>query len=334
MTRRSRSTAAASCRPRPSPRASTQPAPRPGAASCRPELNRSGASSETGDERVYEGYYRLSGEGWSDAVLGVFLPDLEHGVRVRLWNRIGVVLCLLAAPVLLLLFSEAIAVLSNLRVRLMAVMTFATLVPLAILSVVLVQVLESGHESGLQGGMQQAIKAATQRLEEQQQDLLDSARTWLDPLVTEIVDGGPEGASETHRAALQESLEATMESQKPPDWDGGFMRLEFSEQESGTGVTAFVGDDALRTAETPLRKTPGIYCRGAFRSWASVGSRRFPGAASARSRWRAPSIAACWVGCRRGGASCCVTRRATRSARSAGPRSTSSSWCAVPSAPG
>ena len=33
----------------------------------------------SGDSRVYEAYFPLSGEGWSDATLGVLLPDREHG---------------------------------------------------------------------------------------------------------------------------------------------------------------------------------------------------------------------------------------------------------------
>ena len=214
-----------------------------------------------GDGRVYEAYLPLKGEGWSDAVLGVFLPDRDHGSYVQWWNRVGAVLLLLGAPMLLLMFSNLLGALHNLRMRLMAVLMVATLVPLAILSLVLVRVLEAGHESRLQGGMQQAIQAASARLQAQQEDLLASAAQWLDPLVTEIEDHfAAAGDGEQAVAELERALEARMESQKPPEWgEGGFMRLQLSGQPAGPSVSAFVGAAAQQIGETPLRKTPGIY---------------------------------------------------------------------------
>ena len=213
-----------------------------------------------GDARAYEAYFPLPGEGWSGAVLGVSVADAGHGDHVRWVNRLGVLLCLLSVPVLLLLFGELLAVLHNLRFRLMAALTVAAIVPLAVLSIVLVRVLESGHESRMVGGMQASIEAASGRLAEQQRELLDSARAWLDSLVEQITEGQEPGVADPAvRAALLAGLEETMASQKPPEWDGGFLRLEVSSQETELSLTAFAGDPALKTAETPLRRDPGIY---------------------------------------------------------------------------
>ncbi len=214
---------------------------------------------DTGPERAYEAYFPLVGEGWSDAVLAAFLDDPGHTEYRRWVHRLGAVLCLLSAPLLLLLFGDLLGVLGSLRARLIAVLIVSTVVPLVVLSLVLVSVLESGHDEQRQGTMQQAMSAATRQLQDEQNELLDSARQWIEPLAAEVAGApvGEDGAVDWD--ALHDALVAIMDSQKPPEWDGGFLRFELVSAEDGVGVHAYVGDPALRAAETPLRRVPGFY---------------------------------------------------------------------------
>jgi transcriptional regulator with GAF, ATPase, and Fis domain/HAMP domain-containing protein len=203
--------------------------------------------------QLFETYYPLSGDGWQGAELGVFLGDDGYGEAERLSAIWGAVLLLLSAPILLVLFSDSLSLLGNLRLRLIAVLSAATLVPLGILSVILVGVLEQGHEADLKQGMRQAVTNATAQLREQGRTLQESARSWLDSLVD-----NPQRIEEVD--TLPEAMEGTLENQLPPDWGGGFLRLSFI-PDAETPIRPFTrsaGQTRLIGAETPLRPEPAI----------------------------------------------------------------------------
>jgi DNA-binding NtrC family response regulator/HAMP domain-containing protein len=214
-----------------------------------------------GDRRTYEAYVALPGS-WSGGVLGVILDDPDSGAYGRWLHMIGIVLCLFAAPVLLLLFSELLSVFKSLRLRLIAVFSAATLVPLAILSLVLVRVIEDGHEADLRTDLQQAMSAATGRLRAEQLRLVGAAETWLQTLASTVASRSTaELRADEARAVLEAQLRATMVSQLPPAWEGGYLRFEFVPRE-GSGLapfSLFEGDPLLAVVDVPLRRDPDVY---------------------------------------------------------------------------
>jgi hypothetical protein len=139
------------------------------------------ASLPDGGRRA-SAFVPLNGEGWDGAVLAVAVADPGRAAAVTTAGRTGLVLCLLSSPLLLVLLSELLAVVANLRLRLLAVLSIASLAPLAVLSFVLAQVLERGHESDQQEGMRRQVQSAIGQLEDQMQLLHGSANRWLSDL--------------------------------------------------------------------------------------------------------------------------------------------------------
>ena len=203
---------------------------------------------------VFETYTLLSGDGWQGAELGMFLADADHEGAQRNSSLLGVILLLLSSPVLLVLFSDLLALLGNLRLRLIAVLSAATLVPLALLSVILVGVLERGHEADMERNMRQGLVTARNQLGEQARLLVESADSWLASLIQEPLFG--EGLDQK-----MESMGALMESQLPLDWHGGFQRLDFvpDPETPGSALTVSAGDVRLSRTETPFHAEPAIY---------------------------------------------------------------------------
>jgi DNA-binding NtrC family response regulator/HAMP domain-containing protein len=214
-----------------------------------------------GDRKTYEAYVALPGV-WSGGVLGAFVDDPDSGAYARWLHVIGIVLCLFSAPVLLALFSELLSVFNSLRLRLIAVFSAATLVPLALLSLVLVRVIEDGHEADLRTDLQQAMAAATSRLRAEQLRLAGSAEAWLQSLAGTVAARAPESlAAPEGRAALEAQLRATMVSQLPPAWEGGYLRFEFVPRAGSelAPLSLFEGDPLLAVVDVPLRREPDVY---------------------------------------------------------------------------
>ncbi|MEE2887975.1 MAG: sugar-binding protein, partial [Planctomycetota bacterium] len=78
---------------------------------------------DEGDARVFGGFLPMQGD--SNVVLGVWAVDSGFGHQLRFFSLLGAVLSLLSAPFLLLLFNDALGWLSNLRLRLMVVVSVA-----------------------------------------------------------------------------------------------------------------------------------------------------------------------------------------------------------------
>ncbi|MCK5942274.1 MAG: hypothetical protein KAI24_09925, partial [Planctomycetes bacterium] len=203
----------------------------------------------------------LRGDGWDGAVLAVSSTDAEWTSAQQSANRMGLLLCLLSTPFLLVLLSELLAVVTNLRFRLMTVLSVASLAPLGLLSLVLVQVLESGHEAELEERVRTTVRSAMAQLEDQKLRVQQSAKQWLRDLATlasEKLDGQPEGASV---AAFSDELQALLTGQLPPDWSGGFLRLEWQQPgvRQGEPLVLVSGDERMVQAEAPARLDPGLY---------------------------------------------------------------------------
>ncbi len=214
-------------------------------------------------------YQALVGDGWDGAVLGVFVDDPDWARSRESGSSTGLLLCLLGAPILLILFSELLSVLHNLRLRLMAVLSVASLVPLAVLSFVLAQVLERGHETDQQDAARQQVQSAVRQLEDQKERLRSSARQWLNDLAQLYLGRMAAVPNEALPEHLQREvvpeLQKQMASQLPPEWRGGFLKLEFN-PDPGSGEPAVLlpqvavaGDQRMAQAETPARLEPGIY---------------------------------------------------------------------------
>ena len=202
----------------------------------------------------------LKGDGWDGAVLAVSSTDEQWANAEQSANRLGLLLCLLSTPFLLVLLSELLAAVANLRFRLMTVLSVASLAPLGLLSFVLVQVLESGHEADLEGNVADAVRGAMVQLQDQKERVQQSAEQWLGDLgalANAALDGEPDEAS---IEATTQELQALLAGQLPPEWGGGFLRLEW--QRPGDGLAPIVlasGDERMVRAEAPARLEPGLF---------------------------------------------------------------------------
>ena len=210
-------------------------------------------------------YTPLGGDGWDGAVLAVSSLDREWLQVREADHRLGFVLCLLGTPFVLVLLSELLAIATNLRFRLMAVMSVAALVPLGVLSLVLVRVLETGHTTNQQEGLLARMRSATSQLEEQKEKVKTSARQWLRDLAAVAADhlAPAEGGAQARTATAGSDLQKLLAGQLPPEWNGGFLRLEWRPDAGAAGakepLVVTAGDERMAAIETPARLEPGLY---------------------------------------------------------------------------
>ncbi|MFN8825184.1 MAG: sigma 54-interacting transcriptional regulator [Planctomycetota bacterium] len=242
-------------------------------------LPRAVAAAEGGsyDEVLADGSRRamraepLGGDGWDGAVLVVGDVDREWSLAMQFANRLGLALCLLSAPFLLVLLSELLAAAANLRFRLMAVTTVAALAPLGLLSLVLVQVLEGGHASEVEQGLRAAVRSATAQLGEQKAKLRSSAQQWLADLGADVaarLRGVDEAKFASVVPGVAAELQKLLAGQLPPDWRAGFLRLEWTPRLGKAAPAPIVlvsGDSGRASGELPTRADPGV-----FLQWGSV----------------------------------------------------------------
>lgn len=203
----------------------------------------------------------LKGDGWDGAVLSVTSTDAEWANAEQSSNRLGLLLCLLSTPFLLVLLSELLAVVANLRFRLMAVMSVASLAPLGLLSLVLVQVLESGHEAELEGSVSATVASAMAQLDDQKVRVQQSAEQWLGDLATLAKEDLVQQSAGATVSSAPEELQALLNGQLPPEWGGGFLRLEWQRPGSldATPLVLVSGDERMLQVETPARPEPGLF---------------------------------------------------------------------------
>lgn len=202
----------------------------------------------------------LRGDGWDGAVLAVSWTDEMWAASGQFANRLGLLLCLLSMPFLLVLLSELLAVVANLRFRLMTVMSVASLAPLGLLSLVLVQVLESGHTTEVEDDTSSTVKSAMLQLEEEKSGVKESAQQWLRDLATLANENFIEGEPPTPVATVASELDGLLSGQLPPEWRGGFLRLEWQPPNAAVAPVVLVaGDERMHQAEAPARLDPGLF---------------------------------------------------------------------------
>jgi DNA-binding NtrC family response regulator/HAMP domain-containing protein len=207
----------------------------------------------------------LAGDGWDGAVLAVGSRDVEWASARQSNSLFGFLLCLISTPLLLVLLSELLAVATNLRFRLMTVLSVASLVPLGLLSLVLVQVLEGGHATDVQEGMRATVRSAIGQLEDQKDKVRGSARQWLHDLTTLVgskLERVPEAQFAKVQPAILIELQKLMAGQLPPEWRGGFLRLEWQSLPGAAASEPSVivaGDVRMANVETPARLDPGVF---------------------------------------------------------------------------
>ena len=207
----------------------------------------------------------LRGDGWDGAVLALSSQDADWVAAVRAGNRWGLLLCLCSMPFLLVLLSELLAAATNLRLRLMAVTTVASLAPLGLLSLVLVQVLESGHARDVEEGMRATVRNALTQLDSQKEKVAASAQQWLQDLAR-LLDGKFAGVGEAQLdaavPAVAAELQKLLSGQLPPEWRSGFLRLEWQPRAGKLApapVVLVAGDQRMANVQTPARLEPGVF---------------------------------------------------------------------------
>ncbi len=204
-------------------------------------------------------YVPLGGEGWDGAVLGVTSLERDWAQVAEADHRLGFFLCLFGAPFVLVLLGELLSIATNLRFRLMAVLSVATLLPLGVLSLILVRVLEDGHAANVQEDVLARVRGAMGQLQEQKEKIKDSARQWLRDLVAIAAGRLPEGGQPQ---SIATELQQLLAGQLPPEWGGGFLRLEWQPVAAKGPVASLVvaaGDERMANIETPARLEPGVY---------------------------------------------------------------------------
>jgi len=206
----------------------------------------------------------LGGDGWDGAVLAVSSRDPDWASAGQTGSRIGFLLGLLGAPLVLVLLSELLVASTNLRVRLMAVMTVAALLPLAVLSFVLVRVLESGNDKDIRGNMLATVRNAATQLTEQKDRLKGSARQWLRDLAALVGDRTArldKAQFAVSAGPITAELQKLLASQLPPEWGGGFSRLEWQPAQSDAPdpLVVVAGDPRMAHVEAPTRLEPGLF---------------------------------------------------------------------------
>jgi transcriptional regulator with AAA-type ATPase domain/HAMP domain-containing protein len=207
----------------------------------------------------------LRGDGWDGAVLGITSTDREWTAASRSASRWGLALWLCGAPFLLLLLTELLAAATSLRIRLIIVTSLASLAPLGLLSLVLVQVLEGGHVADVDAGVRTTVRSALGQLENQKQKVQASAQQWLAALTrlaATRLAGVKEEQFPTAVAAVSGELEQLLLGQLPPEWHGGFLRLVWQPQLGKVRAAPqaiVVGETRLAIAETPARLEPGVF---------------------------------------------------------------------------
>ncbi|MCU0865955.1 MAG: sigma 54-interacting transcriptional regulator [Planctomycetes bacterium] len=206
----------------------------------------------------------LRGDGWDGAVLALSSIEPQWAAAMRSGSRWGLLLCLCSAPFLLVLLSEILAAATNLRLRLMAVTTVASLAPLGLLSLVLVQVLESGHATDVEDGMRATVRSALAQLDSQKAKVGGSAQRWLQDLA-QLLDGRlagvAEAPSEAAVAGIAAELQKLLAGQLPPEWRGGFLRLEWQPRQKPlpSPIVLVAGDERMANVQTPARLEPGVF---------------------------------------------------------------------------
>ena len=215
-----------------------------------------------GDRSNAEAFVALPGEAWSGTVLGASVSDPDHGDFARFVHRVGTVMWLASLPILLLLFSELLATLGSLRVRLIAVLSLASVVPLLVLSVVLVRVIENDHEEKRRERMGREIASVEQQVAEQRVQLVSTCDVWLADLAAVVRARGLAERNETN-TAFREALQPILQNQVPPDWaDSCALEFEFNpsaEREGAVPVSVTAAPESMRSLDTQLRSETGVY---------------------------------------------------------------------------
>ncbi|HEX6813541.1 MAG TPA: sigma 54-interacting transcriptional regulator, partial [Planctomycetota bacterium] len=228
------------------------------------EVTATEALLQDGSRRVVL-FTPLTGDGWDGAVLSVESTDREWSASQQSASQLGFLLCLISTPFLLVLLSELIFVATNLRFRLMAVMSVASLLPLGLLSLMLVSVLEGGHTSDVEEGMLGTVGSAMGQLEDQKAKVQSSAQQWLRDLAglaTGRMQSVPEGKREEIAPAVGAELQKLLAGQLPPEWRGGFLRLEWQPSPgkiAAPPTVVMAGDERFASTEAPARKEPGVF---------------------------------------------------------------------------
>ena len=228
------------------------------------EVTATEALLQDGSRRVLL-FTPLTGDGWDGAVLSVESTDREWSSGQQAGSRLGSLLCLISTPFLLVLLSELILVATNLRFRLMAVMSVASLLPLGLLSWMLVSVLEGGHTADVEEGMLGTVRSAMGQLEDQKAKVQSSAQQWLKDLVvlaTGRLQSVPEPKLEETWPAVGVELQKLLSGQLPPEWRGGFLRLEWQPGRAKTAappIVGMAGDERFASGEVPARGEPGVF---------------------------------------------------------------------------
>jgi DNA-binding NtrC family response regulator/HAMP domain-containing protein len=215
--------------------------------------------------RLVTRFVPLRGDGWDGAVLAIAARDRDWAAAARTSSRWGLLLCLASAPFLLVLLSELLAASTTLRVRLVTVTSLVSLAPLGLLSLVLVQVLESGHRGDVEAAMRTTVRSAMAQLDSQKQKVQASAQQWLAALTrlaaTKLAGLG-EAQFAAATAAVRTELQQLLVGQLPPEWHGGFLRLDWQPllgRTDAAPVVLTVGDERMAGVETPTRLEPNLF---------------------------------------------------------------------------
>ena len=214
---------------------------------------------------TFEAYMPLAGDGWGEAVLGVVVrdPALE-GLSQQL-RLLGLLLASLALPWLLVYILESLAPAGSIRVQLTGTVAFATLVPLALLSLFLVGLLERDHRDQEQDEIVAALKVAEQRIEEASRALVAGANESCQRFEAEALAArkAAKRGNKPVLSILESRLREVLTLARPQDWnDESFLAVEVpNPAEEGRSLRVFDRERSRLLGSTALGPGAGIYLR-------------------------------------------------------------------------
>ncbi|MCA8972752.1 MAG: hypothetical protein KDC95_23400, partial [Planctomycetes bacterium] len=202
------------------------------------DLQRDGAASTVDffGDGSFESWVRLDGEGWGAAAFCVSVRDPTLGSVTRSVWIFGLIVALLAVPWLVVHFLFAVAPRASMRAQLLGSVAFAAIVPLAIVSVFVNNLLEQNQSERQRNNLLDDLGVASRRIEELGRTLVLEASDQAEAIADIVRRPRAEGG-----ARFEDELAAALATARPKGFsDASFLTCEVPDESSRERVLRVV----------------------------------------------------------------------------------------------